>query len=192
MAKKFDFRPDRPHSGFFSKLYLTQKQRKSLLKWVLYTLVLLVLSLLQDVMLCHVRIFGATTDLIPCGILLICLLEGSENGSVFALVSSLVYLFSGFSPGYTCVVFLTAIGVGICLFRQGYLQQGFRATLLCMALGLIVYELAIFATGLFLGLTPFDRIAGFGITTGLTYVAVPILYPVLQAIRSLGGNAWKE
>lgn len=192
MAKKFDFGPDRPHSGFFSKLYLTQKQRKGLLKWVLYGLVLLVLSLLQDVMLCHFRLFGATTDLIPCGILLICLLEGSENGSVFALISSLVYLFSGFSPGYVCVVFLTAIGIGVCLFRQGYLQQGFRATLLCMAIGLIVYELAIFSSGLFLGLTPFDRIAGFGITTGLTYVAVPLLYPVLQAIRNLGGNAWKE
>ncbi len=192
MARNFDFRPDRPHSGFFGKLYLTQKQRKGLLKWVLYALVLLALSLLQDVMLCHLRIFGATTDLIPCGIFLICLLEGSEKGSVFALVSSLVYLFSGFSPGYFCVVCITAIGVGICLFRQGYLQQGFRATLLCMAIALVVYELAVFGIGLFLGLTNFSRLAGFGITTGLTFLTVPALYPLAQAIRTLGGNEWKE
>lgn len=192
MAKKFDFRPDRPHSGFFSKLYLTQKQRKGLLKWVLYALVLLILSLLQDVMLCHLRIFGATTDLIPCGIFLICLLEGSEKGSVFALAASLVYLFSGFSPGYFCIVFITAIGVGICLFRQGYLQQGFRATLLCMAIALVVYELAVFGIGLFLGLTTISRLAGFAITAGLTFLTVPALYPLVQAIRTLGGNAWKE
>lgn len=192
MGKKFDFRPDRPHSGFFGKLYLTQKQRKGVLKWLLYTLVLLVLSLLQDVILCHLRIFGATTDLIPCGIFLICLLEGSEKGSVFALIASLVYLFSGFSPGYPSVVFITAIGIGICLFRQGYLQQGFRATLLCMAMALVVYELAVFTMGLFLGLTPAHRLAGFAITAGLTFVTVPALYPVLQAIRTMGGNAWKE
>ena len=74
MAKKFDIQPDKPHSGFFGKLYLTKKQRKVLTKWVLYSLVLLALSLLQDVMLCHVRLFGATTDLIPCGIFLICLI----------------------------------------------------------------------------------------------------------------------
>jgi len=192
MAKKFDFGPDRPHSGFFAKLYLTKKQRKVLLKWVLYSLALLVLSLLQDVMLCHMRIFGATTDLIPCGIFLICLIEGSERGSVFALLASLVYLFSGFSPGYVCVPFITAIGVGICLFRQSYPQQGFRATLLCMAIAVTVYELAIFLTGLFLGLTYWGRIGGFGITALLTYVAVPVLYPVVQAIQNVGGNPWKE
>lgn len=192
MAKKFDFQPDKPHSGFFAKLYLTKKQRKGLLKWALYGLLLLVLSVLQDVMLCHVRIFGATTDLIPCGIFLICLIEGSERGSVFALCASTVYLFSGFSPGAACIVFITAIGVGICLFRQGYLQQGFRATLLCLAIALVVYELAVFALGMVLGLTHFGRIAGFGITTLLTYVAVPLLYPVVLAIQNLGGNPWKE
>ena len=192
MAKKFDFGPDKPHSGFFGKLYLTKKQRKGLLKWTLYGLVLLVLSLLQDVMLCHVRLFGATTDLIPCGIFLICLIEGSERGSVFALCASCVYLFSGFSPGPACIVFITAIGVGICLFRQGYLQQGFRATLLCLGLAVVAYELAVFVMGLVLGLTHFGRIGGFGITAVLSFIAVPVLYPVVQAIQNLGGNPWKE
>ena len=192
MAKKFDFQPDKPHSGFFAKLYLTKKQRKGLLKWALHALVLLVLSLLQDVMLCHLRIFSATTDLIPCGIFLICLIEGSERGSVFALCASCMYLFSGFSPGAVCIVLITAIGVGICLFRQSYLQQGFRASLLCMGMALIAYEMATFFYGLLLGLTHWGRLAGFGITTLLSFVVVPILYPVVLAIQNLGGNPWKE
>lgn len=192
MARKFDFGPDKPHSGFFGKLYLTKKQRKNVLKWALYSLVLLVLSLLQDVMLCHMRIYGATTDLVPCGIFLICLLEGSERGSIFALFASFAYYLGGFSPGTVSIVLITAIGVGICLFRQGYLQQGFRATLLCLAAALLVYQLAVFAVGLVLGLTYWGRLWGFIITALLTFVAVPPLYPLVKAIGKLGGNPWKE
>ena len=44
MAKKNEFKPDKPQSGVLSKLYLTRKQRQSILKWLLYSLVLLVLS----------------------------------------------------------------------------------------------------------------------------------------------------
>ena len=192
MAKKFDFGPDKPHSGFFGKLYLTKKQRKNVLKWSLYSLVLLVLSLLQDVMLCHMRIYGATTDLVPCGIFLICLLEGSERGCIFALLASFAYYLGGFSPGTVSIVLITAIGVGICLFRQGYLQQGFRATLLCLALALIAYHLSVFTVGMFLGLTYWGRLWGFVITALLTFLAVPPLYPLIKSICKLGGNPWKE
>ena len=41
--KKYEFQPDKQGAGFFSKLYLTRKQRLSLLRWCLYALVLLVL-----------------------------------------------------------------------------------------------------------------------------------------------------
>ena len=44
MAKKYEFKPDKPVSGIFSKLFLTPKQRRSILRWGLYALVLLVLS----------------------------------------------------------------------------------------------------------------------------------------------------
>ena len=37
--KKDEFRPDKPRSGFMSKLFLTQKQRQALIKWGLYALV---------------------------------------------------------------------------------------------------------------------------------------------------------
>ena len=44
MAKKYEFKPDKPYSGFWEKLLLTRLQRKGLLKWSLYALSLLVLS----------------------------------------------------------------------------------------------------------------------------------------------------
>ena len=49
--KKYEFKPDKNAIGFFHKLYLTKKQRLSILKWSLYALVLLVLSLLLSRML---------------------------------------------------------------------------------------------------------------------------------------------
>ncbi|MBR4108802.1 MAG: hypothetical protein IKK41_00545 [Oscillospiraceae bacterium] len=192
MGKKYEFRPDKPRSGFLSKLYLTQKQRRSLLKWCLYGAVLLVLSILQDVVFCRMRILGASTELVPCGIFLICMLEGIHTGSVFALVASLVYLFSGTAPGAYAMVLLVVLAVVICVFRQAYLQKDFSSVMLCTGVGLLAYELTVFVMGLFLGLTTPDRVVGFCITALLSGVAAPILYPIAVSIRSLGGEVWKE
>lgn len=192
MGKKYEFRPDKPRSSFLSKLYLTQKQRRSLLKWCLYGAVLLVLSILQDVILCHMRIFGASTDLVPCGIFLICILEGIHTGSVFALVASLIYLFSGTAPGTYAMVLLVVLAVIICVFRQAYLQKDFASVVLCTAVGMLAYELSVFAFGVFLNYTSPGRVLGFCITAILSAVAAPALYPITVWIRSLGGEVWKE
>ena len=192
MKKQIEFRQDKPRIGVLSKLYLTQKQRRSLLKWCLYGLVLLVLSVLQDVILSRLRLFGATTELVPCGIFLICILEGTHTGSVFALVAALAYLFSGSAPGVFAMVFIVVLAVFMCIFRQAYLQKGFGATMLCTAAAMVLYELAVLAFGLFLELTIPDRITGFLVTAALSLAAAPVLYPIVLSIGALGGDAWKE
>jgi len=190
MAKKYEFRPDKPYSGFWGKLLLTRLQRKVLLKWCLYALVLVVLSVLQDVLLCRIRLFGVTSELVPCGIFLICLLEGMERGCVFALVASLLYLFSGSAAGIYSIVLITALAVGAAWLRQSYLQKGFGAAMLCTGIAMAVYELATFAFGAFLGITTFSRIGSFLLTAVITMPAAPALYPVFKAIG--GGDVWKE
>lgn len=192
MAKKYEFKPDKPRSGLLSKLFLTQTQRKTLLKWVLYGLMLLVLSVLQDVLFCRVRIFGATTELVPCGIFLICIAEGPERGSVFTLIAACLYLFSGTAAGYYCIVFITAYGLLATCLRQAYLQKGFVAAMLCTAAAIVAYELSVFLMGLFLGMTNIGRIGGFIITAIMTLIFAPILYPVVRSISNVGGEAWKE
>ena len=192
MARKYEFKPDKPRTGLLGKLFLTQKQRRSLLKWLLYTLVLLVLSILQDVLLCSVRLFGATTELVPCGIFLICLAEGIEKGSVFALIASCLYLFSGTAAGYYSIVFLTFYGVLITYFRQAFLKKGLAAAALCTVAGMLAYELSVFLVGLFLGMTTISRIGGFFLTAGLTSLTIPVWYPLIRSISAIGGEAWKE
>jgi hypothetical protein len=190
--KKYEFKPDSSGTGLLSKLYLTPKQRQSLLKWFLYGLVLLVLLVLQDVLLSKLDIYGATTDLVACAILLTCLILGAESGGVFTLVSSCLYLFSGSAPGPYSIVFLTVYGVLIAIFRQAFLRKGFGSMVLCTVVTLLVYELSVFAMVLFLGYTTGDRMGSFLMTWVLTLVAIPLLYPVLAAIDKIGGETWKE
>lgn len=192
MAKKNEFRPDRPHANWLSKLYLTSQQRKNLLKWVLYGLTLLVLSLVQDVILSGVRIFGASTDLVPCGIFLICLLEGSHTGSVFTLISACLYVFSGSAPGNYCIVLITFLAIAVTLFRQAFLQKGFFTTLLCGGVGVITYELLLFVIGAILEYTLWSRFPAFLLTGLLSTLVLPILYPICTAIGAIGGSLWKE
>ena len=192
MARRNEFKPDKPQNGFFSKLFLTQKQRRSVLKWALYSLVLLVLSVLQDVLLCRFRLFGATTELVICGIFLICVMEGMEKGSVFCLCAGCVYLFSGTAAGYYSIVLIPALGVAVTWFRQSFLRKGFSAAMLCTAVATTVYEILVFAIGLFLGMTTAGHIGTFALTAAMTLLAAPVLYPIVKSIGTIGGEAWKE
>ena len=76
--KKYEFKPDRTGTNPFKRLYITRLQRKQILKWGLYALVCLVVLIIQDVIMSRVRFSGATTDLVPCLILLISIYEGVE------------------------------------------------------------------------------------------------------------------
>ncbi len=192
MAKKQEFRPDKPSTSVLSHLILTKKQQKTLLKWVFYGAMLVLLSVIQDVLLSKARLLGSTTELIPCAIFLICILEGAHTGSVFSLVASLLYLFSGTAPGPYSMVAITFFAIGACIFRQAFLQESFSSAFLCTAVAMVLYVLCNFAFGLFLGLTPASRIFGFLLTALLTLPSVPILYPIFKAIGSFGGQLWKE
>lgn len=190
MAKKYEFKPDKPYSGFWEKLFLTRLQRKGLMKWSLYALSLLFLSVVQDVLLSRVRILGVTTELVPCAIFLICLLEGLEKGSIFALTASLFYLFSGTAAGVYTIVFITALAVGVTWLRQSWLQGGFGAAMLCTGLAMVAYELVTCAFGAFLGLTSLVRVGSFLLCAAMTLLTAPAMYPVFKAIG--GSEIWRE
>lgn len=192
MAKKYDFQPDKPYSTWLNKLQLTKLQQKQVLKWTLYALVLIVLSLLQDVVLCRFRFFGGTTALVPCGIFTICMLEDIQQGSIFALVSSLLFFLSGTAPGVHVIVLITIIAIFICAMQQNYLQTGFLAVLFSCVLSMVLYELVVFGFCLLLGQVPLSEFMSFVIPAASSVAVVPIIYPFAKAIHGIGGEAWKE
>ena len=189
MAKKYEFKPDKLGGGLWNKLYLTPKQRRSVLRWALYALVLLVLSVVQDVILCRFRLFGATTDLVPLAIFMICLTEGAQRSCIFALIASIVYLFSGTAPGYYSMVLIPVLAIFASILQQAYLQKGVGSICLCTAAAMLIYEVLTFCLGLFLELTLPGRIFGFLITTALTLPALVILYPVCKSIEAIGSKS---
>lgn len=192
MKKERSFRPDKVGTTILHKLYISPSQRKTILKWSLYSLMLVLISVIQDVMLSNVRVLGATTELVPCGIFLICILEGAEGGSVFALLAAWIYLYTGTPAGPYCIVFITMLGIGMSIFRQTYLQRGFGSAVLCVSICMILYEMAVFGIGLFLGETYPYRVLGFLVTALGSVLAVPVLYPVFLRIQAIGGEIWRE
>lgn len=192
MAKKYEFKPDRPYSTWLNKLQLTKLQRKQALKWSLYALVLLILSVVQDVILCRVRFFGGTTDLVPCGIFIICILEGTDRGCVFALVASVLYLLSGVSPGPHVLVLITVLAVLASALRQAYLHPSLPAMMLSVLFAMTLYELGIFFVCLLLGQVTVGRLWHFLVPAALCLVVVLPVYPVAKAIGTIGGETWKE
>ena len=191
-GRKHEFKPDKTHSGTLNKLYLTKKQRLAIGKWALVSLLLVAVSLVQDVILSRFFVAGATTDLLSCAILLACILYDPEIGSVFVLISSALYWFSGSAPGPYVIALLTIIGIIISIFRHSFLREGFGGVLLCTAVAVMVYELSLFGIGLFLNHTTLSRLPQFCITGAMSLVAVPILYPVFLSISKIGGTTWKE
>jgi hypothetical protein len=192
MAKKKDFRPDTYRQDYLGKLLLTRKQRQILLRWLLYSLICLLALLVQDVVMSRVSIFGTTTELVPCFILAVCILQGAESGCIFALVGSLIYFFSGSSPGIWSIPTLTILAVFAAVFRQAYLQKGLSTLLLCLTVSMVLYELSNFGIGVFLNYTRADRLGAFLLTALLSVIAVPVCYPVLMSIGKIGGETWKE
>lgn len=192
MGKKKDFRPDTHRQDLLGKLLLTRKQRQTFLRWALYTLMCLLALLVQDVVMSRMTIWDTTTELAPCFILAVCILQGAESGCIFALIGALIYYFSGSAPGIWCIPVLTTLGILAAIFRQAYLRKGLSTLLLCLTVSMVLYELSNFGIGLFLNYTRPDRLFAFVKTALLSMIAIPLCYPILMSIGKIGGETWKE
>ncbi len=192
MARKYEFKPDRQDSGTLSKLYVTKKQRLSILRWLLISACLLVLSLLQDVVVSHLRPFGTVTDLVPGGIFLCCMLLSVDASAIFALCASTVFYFAGFAPGVQTIALVTVLGAFFNILRHSYLRKSILSVVICAGLALMIYEAAVFIIALFLEYTTFARFGTFCLGGLLTVAVMPAMYPVFLSVTGIGGEAWKE
>lgn len=190
--RKQEFRPDRTESSALHKLYITKKQRTAAMKWVLMALALTVVCVVQDVILSRLSLFGGSFDLLAATLLLVCILQDPEYGSIFILIASTVYSFSGSAPGYYAIALLTVIGVFFAIIRHCYLHSGFGSTLLCTAAAIFVYETALLGIGLFFGYATTARLTHFVVTAALSLAVMPVMYPIFHAILKIGGESWND
>jgi len=187
-----EFKPDSTTATWGKTLKLTRLQQLRLSKWGLYALTVMLCLVLQDVIMSQISIFGATTDLAVCAILLITVIEGTEVGSLFVLIASTLYYFSGSAPGAYCIGLLTFLGIAATLFRQMYWHRSNGSVILCSAIAVTAYEMGLFILGLFNELTRFGRIGAFILTAAFSCAALIPLHSLIYKIGTIGGNTWKE
>lgn len=190
--RKNEFKPDKTNSGALNQLYITPKQRRALLKWFLMALLLALSSVVQDTMLCRLRILGGSFDLVPAVLLLVCMMLDPETGSIFSLAGACFYCFSGSAPGPYVIAFLTLLGVFFAIVRHCYLRDSFGSAFACAAAALVLYELILYAVGLFFGYTTLQRLQVYLVTGGLSVAVMPLYYPIIKAICKTGGESWNE
>ena len=143
-------------------------------------------------MVVWLRTLDLGLDLVPMAILLIAMLQDTESGCLFTLISSTVYCFSGTAPGPYCIALLTVLLTAATIFRQSFLRKGFSATLLCVSASLLLYEAAVFLAGIITGHTFLQRGLYFVFLWLFTCILIPPFYPLMAAINKIGGNSWKE
>lgn len=187
-----DFKPDAKVSTWAKTSQLTALQRLRLLKWTLYAAVIVLSLVVQDVVMSQLNLLGGTTDLAVAVILLITVIEGTEVGSVFVLIASLFYYFSGSAPGAYCIALMTGLGVLAVMFRQLYWHRSKGSVVLCAAVALMGYEIGLFAVGLFEELTLLSHIGTFLLTGIYSCATLLAYYPLIYKIGLIGGNTWKE
>lgn len=187
-----DFKPDAKTATWMKTARLTHLQQLRLTRWLLYILTVVMSLVLQDVIMSKISIFGATTDLPACAILLITVMEGTEIGSIFVLIASTLYYFSGHAPLAWCIALLTFLGIGASLFRQLFWHRSKGSIILCSAIAVTAYEIGLFAVGLSTVLTRWSRLPVFLLTAVLSCLVLIPLYSLILKIGLIGGNIWKE
>ena len=187
-----EFRPDPATSTWLKTRKLTRQQRLRLFKWLMYALIVVMSLVIQDVIMSQLRLFGATTDLAVGAILLITVIEGTDVGSLFVFIASILYWFSGSSPTPVSIILLTALGIGATMFRQMFWHRSRGTLTLCACLALTAYELGLFVTGLMQGLTYWGRLPSFLLTSVYTCLVMIPLYSLVYKTGLIGGNTWKE
>ena len=190
--KDRDFKPDAKVSTWAKTARLTAQQRQRLGKWALYVATIVLALVMQDVVMSQLNLFGGTTDLPVAVILLITVIEGTEVGSLFVLIASVLYYFSGTAPGAYCIALMTGLGIAAVMFRQLFWHRSKGSILLCTAIALMGYEMGLFVIGLMSELTLWRHLGAFLLCGAYSCASLFLFYPLIYKIGLIGGNTWKE
>ena len=130
--------------------------------------------------------------LAAAALILIAIHEGMEKGGLFALLASTVYWCAGSAPGPYSIAYITFLTIGASYVRQSLWRRSFGSTGLCTIVIIFIYELAVFGTGIFQGLTIWARLGVFLTGALMSCIAMLPVYPVVRAIGKIGGDSWIE
>ncbi len=176
------------------KLRITKKQWKNVLKWVLYAGAFAMTVVLQGVIFSRIPVFGAKVNLVPYFVGCVCIIEGADSGSFFALLASLAWALYGGDFGFVSVLVLTCGGMGLGLLMRDLLQKQILTCVLCCFVLCLCHDSAIFLLRLYLNTVAARQYFRILLpSTLLGALSCPVFYYLFGAIHRMGGNtAWNE
>ena len=169
------------------KLYITPRQWLHILRWTLYSLLLLLALMVQTVVLGNRTVFGLHPVFVPLVITCVCLREGPERGGTFALLASLFWHLSGADMGSVSILVLTVVPLLGSLLCRKILANRFLPCLLFCLLTLFTDQSLIFLLKYFL-----DGLPGAYYTEQLlpcvlvSLCAQPLIYLLVKWIARIG------
>lgn len=153
----------------------------------MYCLLFLTAVILQTVIWGKDGILGHTPDLVALVIITVCLIEGSERGGLFALITSTIWALSGIDRGPLQILCLTVLPVlcshyGRKILSIAYVPELLSCILVLFITGLLEFFLRVFYDGIpshmfFTRLLP-------GILVTLLFQ--PVAYWLVKSIEKIG------
>ena len=175
------------------KLRITRLQWRTIMKWALYAFAFVATLVIQSVILSRLLVFGTKVNLVPYFIGCVCVIEGPDSGSVFALIASLVWALSGGDLGFVSIAVLTCGGMGVGLLMRDLLHRRLLTCVICCFALSLCHDTAIFLLRLYLNTVTarqYFRILIPGTILGV--LSCPVFYHLFRAIHRLGGSAWND
>lgn len=161
-------------------------KRKNLFMWGLYSLLLVVIILLQTVFFGQFTLAGVHLLLLPLLISAVAVVTSAEAGGIFALASGLLWALSGGSDGGVTMVCLTVSGV-----LAGYLCDAVLTRHLLSAVLMALLSLAVTCGGVLLLRLYLGSGGIFGLRMSLRQIILtlplsPLMYWLCKLIRKVG------
>lgn len=163
-----------------------RERYRSALMWALYSLLFLLVLVLQTVLFGQARLFHTKLSFVPVAIACIAMHNGAENGGIFALAAGTFFQLSG-AEGSGLIILLLTVGALLAGYIcDCFLNRNFFTSLLMSLLVLALTHLVLWVVRCYLGSAMWSD---FGIQLRqilLSLLACPLLYPASRAIRKIG------
>ncbi len=172
------------------KLRITRQQWIIILKWALYAAAFIFTLVIQGVILNRHPLFGIRVNLVPYFVGCVCVIEGADAGSVFALVVSLAWALSGGDLGFVSILVLTLGGMGLGIAMENLLREHVVTCIVCCFVLCLCHDSVIFLLRLFLHTVTarqYFRILVPGVLLGIP--SCPVFYYLFRLIHRVGGGS---
>ncbi len=169
------------------KFYISPKQWWHILRWVLYSLLFLTAMILQTVILGKDGLWGHTPDLVALVIITVCLVEGSERGGLFALLTSTIWALAGIDRGALQILCLTVLPIlgshyGRRVLSIAYVPELLSCILILFITGSLQYFLRLFYDGIPSHLFITRMLPGILVTL----LFQPLVYWLVKSVEKIG------